>query len=113
MKVSLSCIVACSASLLVSTEAFAPNHVFERSSTSLNVLGKVKKLFKTSTAKKARGSGYGPPLDNISEAVGNTPMVKLNDRMCPPGRTIYAKAEYFNPLSSVKDRLALSMIETA
>jgi len=55
----------------------------------------------------------GPPLDNISEAVGNTPMVKLSDRLCPPGRTIYAKAEYFNPLSSVKDRLALSIIETA
>lgn len=40
-------------------------------------------------------------------------MIKLSDRMCPEGRTIYAKAEYFNPLSSVKDRLALSIIETA
>jgi threonine synthase len=33
--------------------------------------------------------------------------------MCPPGRTIYAKCEFFNPLSSVKDRLAVSIIETA
>eukprot|EP00529_Nitzschia_sp_RCC80_P020583 CAMPEP_0113489398 /NCGR_PEP_ID=MMETSP0014_2-20120614/26508_1 /TAXON_ID=2857 /ORGANISM="Nitzschia sp." /LENGTH=381 /DNA_ID=CAMNT_0000383133 /DNA_START=247 /DNA_END=1392 /DNA_ORIENTATION=- /assembly_acc=CAM_ASM_000159 len=63
--------------------------------------------------KKGRGEGFGPPLDNISEAVGNTPMVKISDRLCPAGRTIYAKAEYFNPLSSVKDRLALSIIETA
>mmetsp|Transcript_11234 Transcript_11234/g.24370 ORF Transcript_11234/g.24370 Transcript_11234/m.24370 type:complete len:113 (+) Transcript_11234:66-404(+) len=60
-----------------------------------------------------RGKGYGPPLENISEAIGNTPLVKLSDRICPAGRTIYAKCEYFNPLSSVKDRLALSIIETA
>lgn len=39
-------------------------------------------------------------------------MVKING-IGPPGRTIYAKCEYFNPLSSVKDRLALSIIETA
>lgn len=62
---------------------------------------------------KKRGEGYGPPLDNVSELVGNTPMVKISDRLCPEGRTIYAKCEYFNPLSSVKDRLALSIIETA
>mmetsp|Transcript_1412 Transcript_1412/g.3349 ORF Transcript_1412/g.3349 Transcript_1412/m.3349 type:complete len:399 (+) Transcript_1412:15-1211(+) len=62
---------------------------------------------------KERGSGYGPPLENISEAVGNTPMVKISNRLCPEGRTIYAKCEYFNPLSSVKDRLALAIIEDA
>ena len=62
---------------------------------------------------KARGSGYGAPLDNISEAVGNTPLVKISDRIAPAGRTIYAKCEFFNPLSSVKDRLALSIIEAA
>jgi len=60
-----------------------------------------------------RGKGYGPPLNNISEAVGNTPLVKISDRICPAGRTIYAKCEYFNPLSSVKDRLALAIIEQA
>ena len=64
-------------------------------------------------ASKARGSGYGTPLDNISESVGNTPLVKISDRISPAGRTIYAKCEFFNPLSSVKDRLALSIIETA
>jgi len=62
---------------------------------------------------KKRGEGYGPPLSNISEAVGNTPMVKISNKLCPEGRTIYAKCEYFNPLSSVKDRLALSIIEAA
>jgi len=60
-----------------------------------------------------RGKGFGPPLDNISETIGNTPMVKISDRICPNGRTIYAKCEFFNPLSSVKDRLALSIIEAA
>ena len=39
-------------------------------------------------------------------------MVKIN-RLAPDGVTIYVKAEFFNPLSSVKDRLALSIIETA
>jgi cysteine synthase len=58
-----------------------------------------------------RGKGYGPPLNDISESVGNTPLVRVSSRTCPPGRTIYAKCEYFNPLSSVKDRLALAIIE--
>ena len=63
-------------------------------------------------SKNKRGAGFGAPLDNISETVGNTPMVKIN-RLAPEGRTIYAKCEFFNPLASVKDRLALSIIETA
>mmetsp|Transcript_22788 Transcript_22788/g.72157 ORF Transcript_22788/g.72157 Transcript_22788/m.72157 type:complete len:367 (-) Transcript_22788:126-1226(-) len=60
-----------------------------------------------------RGSGRGRLYNDITETVGNTPCVKLNDRLAPPGRTIYAKLEYFNPLSSVKDRLALAVIEDA
>jgi len=65
-------------------------------------------------AAKARGEGYGAPLDDISGMVGNTPMVKLSDKTTgAPGVTVYAKAEFANPLSSVKDRLALSIIETA
>jgi len=62
---------------------------------------------------KARGEGYGHLLNDITETIGNTPVVKISEKMCPPGRTIYAKLEYFNPLSSVKDRLALSIIEQA
>jgi cysteine synthase A len=52
-------------------------------------------------------------LDNILEAVGNTPMVRLN-RVVPEGAaTVYAKLESFNPMSSVKDRIAKAMIEVA
>lgn len=58
-----------------------------------------------------RGRGRGELYDSVCHVVGNTPCVKINDRMCPPGKTIYAKLEYFNPLSSVKDRLALAVIE--
>ena len=50
---------------------------------------------------------------NITELIGNTPIVKLN-RLVPEGAAdVYVKLEAFNPGSSVKDRIALSMIETA
>ncbi len=49
---------------------------------------------------------------NICETIGNTPIVKLN-KMAPEGTKIYAKMESFNPGGSVKDRLALSIIEDA
>lgn len=54
-----------------------------------------------------------PFITDITQAVGNTPCVKINSALAPPGRTIYVKCEFFNPLSSVKDRLAVSIIETA
>ena len=60
-----------------------------------------------------RGKGRGRVYDNITETVGNTPCVKISEAICPKGRTIYAKLEYFNPLSSVKDRLACAIIEDA
>jgi len=63
---------------------------------------------------KPRGEGYGAPLANVGEMVGNTPLIRLSDKLTgTPDVTIYAKAEFANPLSSVKDRLALSIIETA
>jgi len=49
---------------------------------------------------------------NILETVGNTPVVKIN-KLAPPGINLYAKIEAFNPLGSVKDRLALGVIEDA
>jgi cysteine synthase len=49
---------------------------------------------------------------NILETVGNTPVVKIN-RLAPAGIDLYAKLESFNPLGSVKDRLALGVIEDA
>ena len=51
-------------------------------------------------------------LDNILGAVGDTPIVRIN-RLAPEGINLFVKCEYFNPLSSVKDRLALGVIEAA
>ena len=50
--------------------------------------------------------------DSILGTIGNTPVVRLN-RMAPEGRTIYVKIEAFNPMSSVKDRLALAIVRDA
>lgn len=43
----------------------------------------------------------------------NCSFLHITHLICAADRTIYAKCEFFNPLSSVKDRLALSIIETA
>lgn len=48
--------------------------------------------------------------NSVCDTIGRTPVVRLN-RIAPPGVEVYAKLEYFNPLSSVKDRLALAIIE--
>jgi cysteine synthase len=50
---------------------------------------------------------------DITQTIGNTPMVKLNKLTKGLGATIYAKLEFFNPLSSVKDRIGVAMIEAA
>lgn len=52
-------------------------------------------------------------LNHIVEAIGNTPLVKLNSVAKGIPGTILAKVEYFNPGNSVKDRMALRMIEDA
>ena len=50
---------------------------------------------------------------NILETIGNTPMVKIN-RLCPnPDVNIFAKLEGFNPTGSIKDRIAIAMVEQA
>jgi cysteine synthase A len=50
--------------------------------------------------------------DNILATIGNTPIIKIN-KLAPKHVTMYVKAEYFNPLSSVKDRLAHAIIADA
>ncbi len=50
--------------------------------------------------------------ENILSTIGNTPIVKIN-KLAPEGVNVYAKVESFNPLGSVKDRLALGIIEAA
>ena len=54
----------------------------------------------------------GRRFENILETVGNTPVVKIN-RLAPPDANLFVKIEAFNPLGSVKDRLALGVIEAA
>jgi cysteine synthase len=50
--------------------------------------------------------------DNILQTIGNTPIVRLN-RLAPAGTEVYVKVESFNPLASVKDRLAYAIIKDA
>ena len=50
--------------------------------------------------------------DNILQTIGRTPVVRIN-RLAPPHVDFYVKAEFFNPLASVKDRLAIGIIEDA
>jgi cysteine synthase A len=49
---------------------------------------------------------------NILETIGNTPLVKLN-KLAPAGVNVYVKVESFNPMGSVKDRMARAIIEDA
>lgn len=51
--------------------------------------------------------------NNVTEYIGNTPLIKLNRIVSEDYANIYAKVEYFNPGGSVKDRIALVMIEDA
>ena len=50
--------------------------------------------------------------DSILDTIGNTPVVRINN-IGPKNVNIYVKVESFNPLGSVKDRLALGVIEDA
>jgi cysteine synthase A len=51
--------------------------------------------------------------DNVTQLVGNTPLVRINKLAEGLGAKILAKLEYFNPCGSVKDRIGVSMIEAA
>jgi cystathionine beta-synthase len=56
---------------------------------------------------------FGRPCDSVLETIGWTPLIRLN-RVTDGARTpVYAKAEFFNPGGSVKDRIGLAMIEAA
>lgn len=50
--------------------------------------------------------------ENVLQTIGNTPVVRIN-KLGPANQNIYAKLEAFNPLASVKDRLAIAIIEDA
>jgi len=51
-------------------------------------------------------------FENILQTVGNTPVIRIN-KLAPAHVNLYVKAEAFNPMGSVKDRLALGIIEHA
>jgi cysteine synthase A len=54
----------------------------------------------------------GKRYSNILETIGNTPVIRIN-KLGPKGVNIFAKVESFNPMGSIKDRLALGVIEDA
>ena len=56
--------------------------------------------------------GRGRLFDSILDTVGDTPVIRINN-LAPKGVRLYVKAEFFNPAASVKDRLALNIIEAA
>ncbi|MBC7784865.1 MAG: cysteine synthase A [Burkholderiales bacterium] len=56
---------------------------------------------------------HGKIYNDITETIGGTPLVRLNRIIPAGGATVVAKCEFFNPLSSVKDRIGLAMIEAA
>ncbi len=56
--------------------------------------------------------GRGKIYDSVLETIGNTPTIRINN-LKPKNADIFVKAEFFNPAASVKDRLALNIIEAA
>ena len=53
-----------------------------------------------------------PRYENILQTIGNTPLVKLQ-KLAPPDVNLYVKIESFNPMGSIKDRMAQAVIESA
>lgn len=60
----------------------------------------------------ANTTRHGQTYENIIATTYNTPLVRLR-RVAPPGVNVLVKCEFFNPMSSVKDRIGRAMIETA
>lgn len=59
-----------------------------------------------------RTNGRGRLFDSVLDTIGDTPVIRVNN-LAPEGVRIYVKAEAFNPAASVKDRLAVNIIEAA
>ena len=55
-------------------------------------------------------NGRGRLYDSVLDTIGDTPVIRIN-HLAPKGVRLYVKAEAFNPGSSVKDRLAVNIIE--
>jgi cysteine synthase len=72
--------------------------------------GNGQRAIMTSQATIRTTTGRGRLFESILDTVGDTPTIRINN-VGVEGRTIYVKAEFFNPAASVKDRLALNIIE--
>jgi cysteine synthase A len=55
----------------------------------------------------------GKTYSSVTQAIGETPLVKINRLVPDDHATVFAKCEFFQPLNSVKDRIGVAMIETA
>merc|ERR1719382_197627 len=75
------------------------------SHAAVPLLASTRRSIATSTARRAI-------YEDVTAAIGNTPVIKVN-RLAPAGVNLYVKCEFFNPCSSVKDRLAKAIIEDA
>ena len=64
------------------------------------------------TGKLRTTSGRGRLFDSVLDTIGDTPVIRINS-LAPDHVTVYVKAEAFNPGASVKDRLAVNIIEAA
>ncbi len=65
-----------------------------------------------STQEFRTTDGRGKLYDSVIETIGDTPCIRINN-LAPDHVELYVKAEFFNPAASVKDRLAVSIIEEA
>jgi cysteine synthase A len=65
-----------------------------------------------SQGQMRKTEGRGRTYDSVVDTIGNTPCIRVNS-LAPENITLYVKAEFFNPAASVKDRLAISIIEEA
>jgi cysteine synthase A len=69
-------------------------------------------LVNQTIAAARRNEGLDMIYDSILQTIGRTPIVRIN-KLAPSHVTMYVKCEFFNPLASVKDRLAIAIIEDA
>jgi cysteine synthase A len=65
-----------------------------------------------SSPRSRTTDGRGRLYESVTDTVGDTPCIRINS-LAPEGVDLYVKAEFFNPAGSVKDRLAVSIIEEA
>jgi cysteine synthase A len=73
---------------------------------------KERKENMTSRPVSRKTSGRRRLYESVVDTIGNTPCIRVNN-LAPEGVRLYVKAEFFNPAASIKDRLAISIIEEA